>query len=101
MNKEKIKTFNEYFGGGAEAGRDMSMDRSTQLIEYLKDFQSRLHGKGGYVTDDEMTRVDKAWSHVVHNISLETLAKGSRIAKEVRGDGETITQKVKRSIRDF
>ena len=41
------------------------------------------------------------WSYIINDIDLDSISSANRQGKEVRGEGETLLQRFKRSAKNF
>jgi len=97
-----IKTFkehklNEFFGGPIE---DLMNPRVDKIIEFLMAYKEKINSPNSLVSRDETSQVEKMWA-LLNKVPLDAMAKDQRTANKVRGNGETISQRLKRSIENF
>lgn len=89
---------NEFFGGPV---KDLMIPRVDKLIEFLNKYREDLENDKMESGDEITLKVENMWNYLLHNMDLDTLSSAARQGEKVRGNGENIVQKVKRSIKNF
>ncbi len=93
-----IKKFNsnineEFFGGDPKVNTDQKIDAIISKLTAIKNNK--------WCDSDSGDSVQHVYDYIVGGNDLDMIAKSKRTSQRVKGRGETISQRVKRSVDNF
>ena len=95
---ENESTINEFFGGSLN---DLMNPRVDELIEYLEKYKEKINRSNSIIIREDTYKIDDMYNYIIHNIDLDTISSSRRQGRKIRGEGENIVQKIKRSVKNF
>jgi len=88
----------EFFGGPL---KDLMNPRIDEMVEYLNKYKSDINQPNGFINDGDTRKVENMYNYLIQDLDLDTISSSNRQGKKVRGQGESIPQRVKRSVKNF
>ena len=98
QENSKVYDINEYYGGSI---KDLMNPRVQILIDYLEDYKEKINKENSSVNQEDTRKIENMWEYIILNLDLDTISSSNRQGKRVRGDGENLSQRIKRSIKNF
>ena len=89
---------NEFFGGRF---KDQMNPIVQKLIDYLQKYKEDINKENSSINNEDTIKIENMSNYIIHNIDLDTISSSNRLGKKVRGEGETISKKIKRSLKNF
>jgi hypothetical protein len=99
-----LKTFNEnnineeYFGGPLKDHMNPAVDA---LINYLTEYRAKINSDRAVIDTADNRKVENMYNYIINDIDLDIISSSNRQGAKVRGEGETLSQRAKRSIKNF
>lgn len=74
----------------------------NDLMSYLNEYKDLLNEEPiGSAREIDTIKIENMFSYIINDIDLDSISSANRQGKKIRGEKESIPQKIKRTIKNF